>query len=62
MDNNTALVSMATLGLRLGIDEAFQLWGGGVMDGIVGDQNLIGFAAAASATLETEVGLNFVIG
>jgi len=42
--------------------EAFQRWGGVSADGIVGDQTWSVSLRAASATLETEVGLNFVIG
>ena len=42
--------------------EAFQAWGGVVVDGIVGDQTWSVSLHAASATLETAVGLNFVIG
>jgi peptidoglycan hydrolase-like protein with peptidoglycan-binding domain len=42
--------------------EAFQTWGGVTADGIVGDQTWAVSLHAASATLETAVGLNFVIG
>jgi peptidoglycan hydrolase-like protein with peptidoglycan-binding domain len=42
--------------------EAFQAWGGVAVDGIVGDQTWSVSLHAASATLETAVGLNFVIG
>lgn len=42
--------------------EAFQTWGGVVVDGVVGDQTWAVSLHAASATLETAVGLNFVIG
>jgi murein L,D-transpeptidase YcbB/YkuD len=42
--------------------EAFQVWGGVTVDGIVGDQTWSVSLHAASATLETQVGLNFVIG
>ena len=42
--------------------EAFQTWGGVVADGIVGDQTWSVSLHAASATLESAVGLNFVIG
>jgi peptidoglycan hydrolase-like protein with peptidoglycan-binding domain len=42
--------------------EAFQDWGGVAEDGIVGDQTWSVSLHAASATLETQVGLNFVIG
>ena len=41
---------------------AFQAWGGVVQDGIVGDQTWAVSLHAASATLETAVGLQFVIG
>ena len=41
---------------------AFQKWGGVTPDGIVGDQTWAVSLHAASATLETAVGLNFVIG
>src|SRR5450631_2568543 len=40
--------------------EAFQTWGGVTKDGIVGDQTWAVSLHAASATLETAVGLNFV--
>ena len=42
--------------------KAFQKWGGVTPDGIVGDQTWAVSLHAASATLETAVGLNFVIG
>lgn len=42
--------------------EAFQKWGGVDVDGIVGDLTWAVSLHAASATLETAVGLNFVIG
>ena len=42
--------------------EAFQTWGGVVADGIVGDQTWSVSLHAASATLETAVGLQYVIG
>jgi peptidoglycan hydrolase-like protein with peptidoglycan-binding domain len=42
--------------------EAFQAWGGVAVDGVVGDQTWSVSLHAASATLETAVGLNFVIG
>jgi peptidoglycan hydrolase-like protein with peptidoglycan-binding domain len=42
--------------------EAFQTWGGVTADGIVGDQTWAVSLHAASSTLETAVGLNFVIG
>lgn len=42
--------------------EAFQAWGGVAVDGIVGDQTWSVSLHAASATLETMVGLGFVIG
>jgi len=41
--------------------EAFQRWGGVPVDGIVEDQTWSVSLHAASATLETKVGLNFVI-
>jgi peptidoglycan hydrolase-like protein with peptidoglycan-binding domain len=41
--------------------EAFQAWGGVAVDGIVADQTWSVSLHAASATLETAVGLNFVI-
>jgi Putative peptidoglycan binding domain len=41
---------------------AFQAWGGVAQDGIVGDQTWAVSLSAASATLETAVGLQFVIG
>jgi peptidoglycan hydrolase-like protein with peptidoglycan-binding domain len=42
--------------------EAFQTWGGVTKDGIVGDETWAVSLHAASATLETAVGLNFVVG
>ena len=42
--------------------EAFQKWGGVTADGVVGDQTWAVSLHAASATLETAVGLGFVIG
>jgi peptidoglycan hydrolase-like protein with peptidoglycan-binding domain len=42
--------------------EAFQAWGGVTVDGIVGDQTWAVSLHAASATLETAVGLGYVIG
>jgi len=42
--------------------EAFQSWGGVTADGVVGDQTWAVSLHAASSTLETAVGLNFVIG
>jgi peptidoglycan hydrolase-like protein with peptidoglycan-binding domain len=41
--------------------KAFQTWGGVASDGIVGDQTWAVSLHAASATLESKVGLNFVI-
>jgi peptidoglycan hydrolase-like protein with peptidoglycan-binding domain len=41
---------------------AFQAWGGVAQDGIVGDRTWAVSLHAASATLETAVGLQFVIG
>jgi peptidoglycan hydrolase-like protein with peptidoglycan-binding domain len=41
--------------------QAFQTWGGVTADGIVGDQTWAVSLHAASATLESKVGLNFVI-
>ena len=41
--------------------EAFQSWGGVAADGVVGDQTWSVSLHAASRTLETAVGLNFVI-
>jgi peptidoglycan hydrolase-like protein with peptidoglycan-binding domain len=41
---------------------AFQTWGGVTADGVVGDQTWSVSLHAASATLETAVGLNFVVG
>jgi peptidoglycan hydrolase-like protein with peptidoglycan-binding domain len=42
--------------------EAFQTWGDVNQDGVVGDQTWSVSLHAASATLETEVGLRYVIG
>jgi peptidoglycan hydrolase-like protein with peptidoglycan-binding domain len=42
--------------------EAFQSWGGVTADGVVGDQTWAVSLHAASRTLETAVGLNFVVG
>ena len=42
--------------------EAFQGWGGVAVDGIVGEQTWDVSLHAASATLETQVGLGFVVG
>jgi len=42
--------------------EAFQRWGGVTADGIVGDETWAVSLHAASATLETAVGLGFVVG
>jgi peptidoglycan hydrolase-like protein with peptidoglycan-binding domain len=42
--------------------EAFQAWGGVPADGIVGDETWSVSLHAAGATLETAVGLGFVIG
>jgi len=42
--------------------ESFHVWGGVAADGIVGDQTWSVSLHAASATLETQVGLEFVIG
>jgi len=42
--------------------KAFQAWGGVAPDGVVGDQTWAVSLHAASATLESAVGLNFVIG
>jgi len=41
--------------------EAFQSWGGVAADGVVGDQTWSVSLHAASSTLESAVGLNFVI-
>ena len=41
--------------------EGFQSWGGVAVDGIVGDQTWSVSLHAASSTLETAVGLNFVV-
>lgn len=42
--------------------QAFQTWGGVKADGVVGDQTWAVSLHAAGATLETAVGLQFVIG
>jgi len=42
--------------------EAFQTWGGVTQDGIIGDQTWSVSLHAASATLESAVGLQYVIG
>ena len=42
--------------------KAFQTWGGVASDGIVGDHTWAVSLHAASATLETQVGLQYVIG
>jgi len=42
--------------------EAFQRWGHVVVDGVVGDQTWDVSFNASHSTLETQVGLNFVIG
>jgi peptidoglycan hydrolase-like protein with peptidoglycan-binding domain len=42
--------------------QAFQTWGGVKADGVVGDQTWAVSLHAASTTLETAVGLQFVIG
>jgi peptidoglycan hydrolase-like protein with peptidoglycan-binding domain len=42
--------------------ESFQSWGGVNVDGIVGDQTWSVSLHAASSTLESAVGLNFIIG
>jgi peptidoglycan hydrolase-like protein with peptidoglycan-binding domain len=42
--------------------EAFQRWGHVVVDGVVGDQTWDVSFNAMHSTLETQVGLNFVIG
>jgi peptidoglycan hydrolase-like protein with peptidoglycan-binding domain len=42
--------------------EAFQRWGGVAVDGIVGEHTWDVSLHAASATLESQVGLGFVIG
>jgi peptidoglycan hydrolase-like protein with peptidoglycan-binding domain len=42
--------------------EAFQRWGAVGVDGVVGDQTWMVSLHAAGATLENQVGLNFVIG
>jgi peptidoglycan hydrolase-like protein with peptidoglycan-binding domain len=42
--------------------EAFQAWGGVAQDGIVGDQTWAVSLHALSATLESAVGLQYVIG
>jgi peptidoglycan hydrolase-like protein with peptidoglycan-binding domain len=41
--------------------EGFQWWGGVAVDGVVGDQTWSVSLHAASSTLETAVGLNFVV-
>jgi peptidoglycan hydrolase-like protein with peptidoglycan-binding domain len=41
--------------------KAFQTWGGVGSDGIIGDQTWIVSLHAAGATLESAVGLNFVV-
>ena len=41
---------------------AFQAWGGVAQDGVVGDQTWAVSLHAESATLETAVGLQFVVG
>jgi len=41
---------------------AFQKWGGVAQDGIVGDQTWAVSLHAASSTLESAVGLNFIVG
>jgi peptidoglycan hydrolase-like protein with peptidoglycan-binding domain len=42
--------------------QAFQAWGGVTADGIVGDATWAVSLHAAGATLESKVGLNFVVG
>ena len=42
--------------------KAFQTWGGVPADGVIGDQTWSVSLHAASATLESAVGLNFVLG
>jgi peptidoglycan hydrolase-like protein with peptidoglycan-binding domain len=42
--------------------ETFKTWGGVSADGIVGDQTWSVSLRAASATLETQVGIEYVIG
>jgi peptidoglycan hydrolase-like protein with peptidoglycan-binding domain len=42
--------------------KAFQTWAGIASDGVVGDQTWAVSLHAASATLESAVGLQFVIG
>jgi peptidoglycan hydrolase-like protein with peptidoglycan-binding domain len=42
--------------------EGFQAWGGAAVDGIVGDQTWSVSLHATSATLESAVGLGFVVG
>jgi len=42
--------------------KAFQTWGGVASDGVVGDQTWAVSLHAAGATLETAVGLQFVVG
>jgi peptidoglycan hydrolase-like protein with peptidoglycan-binding domain len=41
--------------------EALQAWGGVPVDGVVGDQTWSVSLHAAGATLESEVGLNFIV-
>ena len=41
--------------------EAFQSWGGVTADGVVGDQTWSVSLHASSSTLESAVGLNFVL-
>ena len=41
--------------------KSFQTWGGVTSDGIVGDQTWSVSLHAMSSTLETAVGLNFVV-
>jgi peptidoglycan hydrolase-like protein with peptidoglycan-binding domain len=42
--------------------KAFQIWAGVAADGVVGDQTWSVSLHAMNATLETKVGLNFVVG
>jgi peptidoglycan hydrolase-like protein with peptidoglycan-binding domain len=42
--------------------KAFQAWGGVAADGVVGDQTWSVPLHAMNATLETQIGLNFVVG
>jgi peptidoglycan hydrolase-like protein with peptidoglycan-binding domain len=42
--------------------KAFQIWAGVAADGVIGDQTWSVSLHAMNATLETKVGLNFVIG